>query len=94
MGGNGIRSKNVSNMIIRECILCGLVYLAPARCAHEKIVRTVGEIRNLINLIAKDKDYMVLRNQLPPLLRRQLLATRKTLHSVNKYILSRNINYF
>ena len=47
MGGNGIRSKSVSNMTIRECILCGLVYLAPARCAHEKIVRTVGEIRNL-----------------------------------------------
>ena len=37
MGGNGLRSKSVSDMTIRECILCGLVYLAPARCAHEII---------------------------------------------------------
>ena len=36
MGGNGIRSKTMSNMTIREGILCGLVYLAPARLtAHE-----------------------------------------------------------
>ena len=38
--------------------------------------------RNLINLIAKDKDYMVLRNRLPPLLRRNGLATKNSLCSL------------
>ena len=36
--------------------------------------------RNLINLIAKDKDYMVLRNRLPP--RRNGLTTKNSLCSL------------
>ena len=38
--------------------------------------------RNLINLFAKDQDYMVLRNGLPPLLRRNRLATKNSLCSL------------
>ena len=73
MGGNGIRSKSVSNMIIRECILCGLVYLAPARCAHEI----------LLNLIThKSALTKVLRNQLPPL-RSSALQSPPTMLSLN-----------
>ena len=37
MGGNDIRSKSVLSMIIRECILCGLVYLAPTPAARNLI---------------------------------------------------------
>ena len=36
-GGNSLRSKSVSDMTIRECILCGLVYLAPTPAARNLI---------------------------------------------------------
>jgi hypothetical protein len=38
MGGNGLRSKSVSDMTIRECILFGLEECAGALATHNKMM--------------------------------------------------------
>ena len=48
--------------------IVGLVALAVLVGGRGTISPYSLRSRNLINLIAKDKDYMVLRNRLPPLL--------------------------